>query len=144
MTQGEFDALIADSTKRIDGAIVWNQDKQGIVFEFRVRVVSESGDQLFVKGSHNRKLGKTSYTLYTTERIFGVDYDRAHGNAGNFHVHKWDSEKQKCLAESAEASTIIGRDPQQLWKWFCDLTSITHNGALQPLPPVQRSLGLSR
>jgi hypothetical protein len=63
VTQAEFEALIADLTKRIEGTISWSQDKSGVVFDFRAKVKSDSGDQLSVKGSHNRKLGKTSYTL---------------------------------------------------------------------------------
>jgi hypothetical protein len=140
VTQGEFNALIADSTKRIEGGIAWTQDKNGVVFEFRIRVLSDPGDQLSVKGSHNRKLGKTSYTLYTTDRIFSVDFDRRHGDAGNFHIHVWDAAKQKCVAAKVDDSAEIGKDPLRLWKWFCDKTQIVHNGALQALPPIQGDL----
>lgn len=140
MTQAEFEAIIADLTKRIEGDISWNQDKSGIVFDFRVKVRSDSGDQLSVKGSYNRKLGKISYTLFTTDRIFSVDYDRDHGDAGNFHVHTWDESKRKCIATKATAASEISRDPLRLWKWFCEQAHITHDGVLQSLPPVQETL----
>jgi hypothetical protein len=140
VTQAEFEALIADLTKRIEGTISWSQDKSGVVFDFRAKVKSDSGDQLSVKGSHNRKLGKTSYTLFTTDRIFSVDYDRNHGDAGNFHIHAWDASRQKCVAMKASGQIEIARDPLRLWKWFCEQAHITHDGVLESLPPLQESL----
>jgi hypothetical protein len=143
MTQGEFEALIADLSKRIDETISWTQiDKAGDKFEFRVKVISDSGEQMSIKGSHNRKLGKTSYTLFTSDRIYSVDHDRSHGDAGNFHVHTWDASKGKCIASPAAASIEVGRDPQLLWDWFCEQAHITHYGVLESLPPVQKTLGL--
>lgn len=141
VTQVEFDALIADRTKRIEGPIAWIPDQSGTVFEFRVKVISAGGDQLTIKGSHNRKLGKTTYTLFSTDRIFGADYDRKHGDAGSFHVHRWDANRQTSTATKADAGIEIGKDPLRLWKWFCEQAHIKHEGgALAPLPPVQRSL----
>ncbi len=111
-----------------------------MIFEFRVKVVSDAGDQLSVKGSHNRKLGKTSYTLFSTVRLFSVDYDRNHADVGNFHVHTWDASQQKPIAAKANAETEIGKDPLQLWKWFCEQTHIRHDGTLESLPRVQEEL----
>ena len=51
MTQAEFDSLLADSTKRIDQDITWQEDEDhspGV--EFRVPVNSDPGFPIFIKG----------------------------------------------------------------------------------------------
>jgi hypothetical protein len=75
-----------------------------------------------------------------TERIFAVDYDREHGDAGKFHVHLWEGDLQKRIATKADAEIAIGKDPLRLSKWFCGQANITHNETLASLPPVQANL----
>lgn len=50
--------------------------------DFRVRVENENGYALWVKGSHNRELKKTSFTLFSqdTGRLFSVDVGIDHHN----------------------------------------------------------------
>ncbi len=45
MNQSEFEALIADATKRISGDISWNEDEDhSPAVEFRVEVTSQIGN----------------------------------------------------------------------------------------------------
>jgi hypothetical protein len=144
VTKGEFDSLLANRNKRIDGDIKWGESK-GIpnVFDFRVTVFSTTGYALVIKGSHNRLLNKTSFTLFNQKvgRIFSVDFDRSHGDAGNCHLHRWNG--SKCIVLKATATPQTASNPLSLWKWFCEQAGISHNGNLANLPeqpPVQASL----
>ena len=141
VTQTEFETLIADSTKRIDGSIAWEPSgRSGLRFEFRVRVTNESGDSLTVKGSHNRMLGKTSYTLFTNERIFAVDYDRTHGDVGSFHVGTHLLTRRK-LKERTRRQRLV-ETPSVYGNALVLKLNIQHDGSLAPPPPVQRTLDL--
>jgi hypothetical protein len=142
VTTAEFEALLADPSKRIDEDILWDENKSlPHVVDFRIRVKSEDY-HLVIKGSHNRTLGKTSYTLFIGDlgRLFSVDYDRRHGIVGHFHCHRWDGESRKCIASPASVSDEIGRDPNKLWVWFCKEANIAHNGILHAFPPQQGEL----
>jgi hypothetical protein len=49
MTQAEFDSLLADSTKRIEQDIAWQEDEDrspGV--EFRAQVISDPGFPIFM------------------------------------------------------------------------------------------------
>jgi hypothetical protein len=79
-------------------------------------------------------LNKTSFTLFSQKigRIFSVDFDRTHGDAGNCHIHRWNG--KKCTAEKANATVQIATNPLTLWRWFCAQARITHDGQLAELP----------
>jgi hypothetical protein len=79
VTKDEFDVLLADE----------QNPTMSYVVDFRVRVKSMAGYPLTAKGSHNRQVRKTTYTLFTDRRIFALDFDRSHGDAGGFHLHEW-------------------------------------------------------
>jgi hypothetical protein len=135
VTKGEFDSLLANRAKRIDGDIKWSESKTiPNVLDFRVRVFSTSGYALVIKGSHHLLLKKTSFTLFNQKlgRIFSVDFDRAHGDAGNCHLHRWNGNKLTVIR--ATASPQIASNPLTLWRWFCEQAGITHNGQLAELP----------
>lgn len=137
MTKGEFDALLADSGKVIEGDITWSQDKSlSYVTGFSVKLESQSGYPLTIRGSYNRVVKKISYTLIGPNgfRIFAVDYDRKHGDAGKFHVHSWDG--TKCVATKATAPMKVAHDPATLWKWFCEQAGIEHKGTFGTPPPL--------
>ena len=140
MTKAEYDALLAEGGKIIEADISWSQDKSlSYVSEFFVKLESESGYPLTIKGSYNRVLKKNNYTLFSPKvgRIFAVDYDRKHGDAGEFHVHSWDG--TKCVATKAVAPAGIEGDPVRLWKWFCEQAGIIHSGTFGSPPPLPPS-----
>jgi hypothetical protein len=53
LTQGEFEELINDFSKRIDGDIQWTVDNNVLWAKFRAEVITDSGYDLFIQGSFN-------------------------------------------------------------------------------------------
>jgi hypothetical protein len=52
LTQNEFEAILADDSKRIEGDISWTDDEDhSPSVEFRAEVQSAPGYPLFVRGS---------------------------------------------------------------------------------------------
>ncbi len=101
MTRDEFEALMADKTKRIDRDISWveNEDHSPAL-EFRAEVDSEAGYPLYVKGYLNRAARKLTFSLIhgAEGRIPGLDLGRAHVNptderVGDKHKHRWDEQR---------------------------------------------------
>lgn len=64
MNQGEYEALMADETKRVDGDISWVEDEDhSPALHFRAEIASETGYPLFAKGYLNRVSRKLTYSL---------------------------------------------------------------------------------
>jgi hypothetical protein len=64
ITQREFDAILGDTSKRIEGDLDWREDADhSPAREFRVEVTSDSGWPLFVVGRYNPCAGTLSYPL---------------------------------------------------------------------------------
>ena len=54
LSNAEFDAILTDCTKRIDGDIVWQQDEDhSPSLEFKVEIATAGGWPLFMKGTFN-------------------------------------------------------------------------------------------
>ncbi len=150
MTEAEISALLADTTKRIEGDIEWQVDKPSPhVAYFRASVLSEEIDvPLFVKVTYNRILRKTSMALFsqTDGRLFGIDvgkdhYNRKQGLVGD-HRHRWRQGTRDRIADAFEVSAEIKEDPVKLWRLFCQEANIRHDGTLLPIPPQQTELGI--
>ena len=59
MTDQEFEAIVTDATKRIEGNIRWEEHPQHAgVQEFRVRIHSDAGYPLFLIGRYNDAMGE--------------------------------------------------------------------------------------
>jgi hypothetical protein len=83
ITQQEFDAILADATKRIDGDIDWHEDADhSPAREFRVEVHSDAGWPLVLVGRFNPYAGTLSYGLIHrgAGRIYGLDLGADHHN----------------------------------------------------------------
>ena len=79
LTPGEFEDLLADGGKRIEGDIVWAPDSRHPgAMAFRAEVVSDAGYPLFVAGWHNPRMGKLSYALIHRQvgRIYALGSGR--------------------------------------------------------------------
>ena len=64
ITQGEFEAILTDTSKRIDGDIKWKSDEDhSPAVEFRVPVLSTSGFPLYVNGRFNGLARTLSFNL---------------------------------------------------------------------------------
>jgi hypothetical protein len=150
ITQLEFDALLADPTKRIDGDIDWIEDEDhSPTVEFRAEVKSDTGYPLFVRASLN-KLAKTlSYTIIhrAVGRIYALDLGKDHHNpsctnVGEKHKHSYTEQYRDKNAYVPIDITSPVSDPVAVWKQFCFETNIKHHGTLHAPPTVQEELFL--
>jgi hypothetical protein len=100
MTQTEFDAILSDGSKRIDGDISWQEDEDhSPAVEFRAEVSSDVGYPLFVRGSYNPEAKALTFVVIHrgVGRIYGLDLGKDHHNpdchcTGRRHKHKWREE----------------------------------------------------
>lgn len=150
ITQNEFEALIADRTKTIEGDLRWTEDEDhSPAFQFRAEVRSEAGYPLFINGRINPLAGTLSFTLIhrATGRVYGLDLGADHHNptcnhVGEKHKHRWTDRFADKEAYAPDDITASADGPLTVWRQFCAEAKITHQGILQRPPPVQEELGL--
>ena len=96
MNQGEYEALMSDTTKRIDRHIDWTEDENhSPAVSFLVEVLSDPAYPLYAKGYLNRAARKLTYVLIhrAEGRIYGLDLGKDHKNpdgafVGEKHKHR--------------------------------------------------------
>ena len=150
LTQLEFDALLADATKRIHGDIDWVEDEDhSPSVEFRAEITSDAGYPLFVRGSFNKLAKALSYTLIhrAVGRIYALDMGKDHhnpscNNVGEKHKHRYTERYRDKDAYVPPDITAPAEDPVAVWRQFCAEASIDHAGTLHAAPPVQEDLFL--
>ena len=139
ITQQEFESILADGTKWIDGDISWREDEDhSPAREFRVRVVSETGWPLTAIGWYNPLSRKLSFTLRhdAGRRILGLDLGKvAHHNPtceflNGTHKHRWTDDFKDKKAYAPDDITAQWDEPAAAWEQFCFEARITHKGAL--------------
>jgi hypothetical protein len=148
LTKTEFDALLEDATKRIDGDIHWSDDEDhSPAVVFRAEVSSQAGYPLFVSGSFNRLALTLSYVLIHRGigRIYGLDLGKDHHNpectyVGEKHKHSWSELYRDKEAYVPRDITALPTEPVRVWEQFCAEARITHAGVLHDPPPVQEEL----
>ncbi|HPB51570.1 MAG TPA: hypothetical protein PLZ31_10145, partial [Myxococcota bacterium] len=97
LSNSEFETILADTTKQIDGDIDWQEDEDhSPALEFRTDVRSDAGWPLFVRGSFNSLAGTLTFALIlkTDGRMYGLDLGKDHHNptcqmVGDPHKHRW-------------------------------------------------------
>ena len=139
LTEREFADILADTSKRIEGDIVWMPDPQhpGAV-RFRVDVVSDTGYPLFMAGWYRPEKGGLGYTLvYRGEgRIYAIDFGHDHTNQSNKerlgrkHKHYWTEEYAAHIAYNPTDITEPWHQPLSVWQQFCAEARIEHRGAM--------------
>lgn len=145
LTNAEFDSILADTSKRIEGDLVWQPDEDhSPCFEFRAEVVSSAGWPLFIRGSFNPLIGALSYVLMlkTAGRVYALDLGKDHHNpqcdhVGEKHKHRWTERFRDKEAYVPTDITADAGDPVAVWKQFCAEAKISHQGELRPVPPMQ-------
>jgi hypothetical protein len=145
LTSAEFEALMQDASKRIEGNIVWQEDEDhSPALEFRTEVLSDNGWPLFVRGSYNPLSQKLSYHLIlkTTGRIYGLDLGTDHHNprclqVGERHKHRWTEQFRDKEAYVPDDITAPPSDPVAAWRQFCAESAIDHRGIMEP-PPARK------
>ncbi len=144
MSNAEFESILADESKRIDGDIRWQEDEDhSPSVEFRVEVSSDSGWPLFVRGSFNPLVPALSFAmiLKTAGRIYALDLGKDHHNpqcdqVGEKHKHRWSEQYRDKEAYVPDDITAAASNPVSAWKQFCAETRIQHTGTIKaPQPP---------
>ncbi|HPO12197.1 MAG TPA: hypothetical protein PLI09_02025 [Candidatus Hydrogenedentes bacterium] len=148
LTNTEFEAILSDTTKYIEGDIEWMDDEDhSPSVEFRAEVISGPGYPLFVRGSYNRLAQTLSYMLILKSdgRIYGLDLGKEHHNptcqhVGETHKHKWTDTYRDKHAYVPDDITADVADPVMVWRQFCKEASIQHAGTLAQPPSVQTEI----
>ena len=142
LTNAEFQAILDDDTKVIEGDIAWNDDEDhSPSVEFRAEVRSTPGWPLFVKGSYNRLARALSYALIlkTAGRIYALDLGKEHHNpscdrVGEKHKHRWTEAQRDKDAYAPEDITAGADDPLAVWRQFLAEARIRHSGTMHSPP----------
>jgi hypothetical protein len=145
LTNTEFESILSDKSKRIDGEILWLEDEDhSPSVEFRAEVQSDVGWPLFVRGSYNPLIPALSYMLIlkTAGRVYGLDLGKDHHNpqcqqVGEKHKHRWAEEFRDKEAYVPEDITALVSDPITAWREFCREAGIEHAGVMKQPPPAQ-------
>ena len=148
ITQTEFDTILDDNTKRIDGDIVWRQDPDhSPAYEFRIEIESDAGYPLLLNGWCNPIAGKLSYTILhrSTGRVYALDLGADHHNpdcnhVGEKHKHRWNDGFADKMAYVPSDITAAPDEVEKAWREFCAEARIMHNGRMQPIPKIQGEL----
>lgn len=138
ITQQEFEAILADDTKRITDDIDWVEDRaHRPAVVFRVAITSDRGYPLQVAGRWNSMAGKLSYSLLYqgVGRVYGLDMGVPHRNPtgqplGDLHKHSWTPEFRDRCAYIPEDITAVWNEPLKVWGQFCAEARLVHSGTL--------------
>jgi hypothetical protein len=142
-TQTEFESLLLDASKAINGDITWSEDDDGSpAVSFRVEVTSDPGYPIFMCGRYNPLAKTLSFALIHRQfgRLYALDFGKEHRNpdgvpVGEKHKHKYEegfSDKKAYVPEDITAGT---GDPIGVWIQFCGEAGIVHHGVMHKLPP---------
>src|ERR1035437_2511479 len=150
LPQTEFETLIHDASKRIDGDIVWVEDEDHSPSrEFRAEIGSDAGWPLFLKGSYNPLLPALTYAVIhrAAGRIYVLDLGKDHRNPqntqlGEKHKHRWSEQFRDKEAYVPPDITHPANDPVAVWEQFCMEAKIAHHGTMQSPPPFSGDLFL--
>ncbi|RMG96403.1 MAG: hypothetical protein D6705_11320 [Deltaproteobacteria bacterium] len=149
ITQQEFDAILADTTKRVTGDIHWREDvDHSPALEFRIEVESDPGWPLFLVGRWNPFAGTLSFALIHqgAGRIYALDLGADHHNptcerVGEKHKHRWTESFRDKQAYVPKDITAPWDHPLDVWCQFCHEANIKHNGRMNR-PARQEELPL--
>ncbi|NCC51118.1 MAG: hypothetical protein EOM20_07875 [Spartobacteria bacterium] len=148
ITQTEFDAILADETKRITGDIAWKEDPDHApAFEFRMPIESDAGYPLVLTGWRNPVADKLSFTIIhrSTGRVYGLDLGADHHNptcenVGEKHKHRWNDAYADKHAYVPSDITAKPDEVEKAWREFCAEAKIIHDGKMKPVPPLQEDM----
>lgn len=141
ISQQEFEAILADDTKRITGNIVWGDDIGHYpAREFRAEIRNDKNYSMFIAGKYNLFSGKLSYSLILrgTGRIYGLDLGEgaAHCNPDGEmirgkHKARWRDGYRDKFAYIPEDITATLDQPVEAWHQFCAEANLKHHGIMR-------------
>ena len=148
LSETEFEAILADPTKRIVVDVVWVEDPgHPPAREFRVPVESDRGWPLTALGWWQPWPGKLSYGLLHPDadaRIIGLDlgYPQHRNPTREFiygtHKHRWTDAYGGDWAYAPTDITVERDQPIEVWRQFCAEAGIVHRGEWhEPMPPEE-------
>lgn len=148
MTETEFEAILSDPSKVIDGDIDWRDDEDhSPAVEFRVNVNSNNGWPLVLCGSYNSLAQTLTFAVIhrSAGRIYALDLGKDHRNptgelVGETHKHKWTDRFRDKHAYAPSDITAVATEPLLVWQQFCTEATICHNGSLKQPPATQEIL----
>jgi hypothetical protein len=138
LTNTEFETILSDATKQIEGDIAWQEDEDhSPAIEFRAEVASDAGWPLFVRGSYNPLVPAVTFALIlkTVGRVYALDLGKDHHNpeceqVGEKHKHQWTEKFRDKEAYVPKDITAEASDPVAVWSQFCAEAKLAHNGDL--------------
>jgi len=150
LSNEDFEAIINDDSKQIDGDIIWQNNPQHYYWlDFKAEVNSGNGITLFIHGSYNQTVTALSYHLIHPPygRIYGLDLGKDHKNPdgrriGEKHKHSWSEAYCDKQAYVPDDITAPATDPIAVWQQFCQEATITHSGYMRNPPARQLDLFL--
>jgi len=150
MNQGEYEALMSDTTKRIDRHINWTEDEDhSPAVSFLVEVLSDPAYPLYAKGYLNRAAHKLTYVLIhrAEGRIYSLDLGKDHRNPdgaliGEKHKHRWSEQTGVKEAYVPEDITAAMHHPADVWEQFCAEANLIHDGNMNSPPSEQLDMML--
>ncbi len=150
MNQGEYGALMFDTTKRIERDLTWTvDDSHPAAFSFRTEILSDADYPLIVKGYLNPNSRKLTFALVHRAQgcIYRLDLGAEHPNldgtlVGETHKHLWTEGLGIKDAYAPKDITATVDEPVEVWKQFCAEARMTHDGTMGPPPPDQLDMML--
>jgi hypothetical protein len=144
LTQQEFEAILTDASKRIEGDVFWISDEDhSPAREFRAEIRSDLGHSLFPVGWYNQASEKLNYTIVHREygRIYALNLGASHRNpdnelVGDKHKHYWSERGRDRVAYVPDDITEPWHNPVGVWQQFCREASLRHQGIMRSPPPL--------
>ncbi|MDZ7802093.1 MAG: hypothetical protein U5K81_15045 [Trueperaceae bacterium] len=148
MTNAEFEVLLSDTSKVVEGDIAWSQSEDRATWlGFRVEVTNDVGWPLFIVGSFNPLVPALSFVLIlqTTGRVYALDMGKDHHNpqcdqVGEVHKHRWNESLRDKEAYAPTDITKPASDVVGVWEQFCKEARLHHDGRMAPPPPMPTEL----
>lgn len=148
LSKEDFEAILQDTSKIIEGDIVWKEDN--LWQKFKVAIGSELENyQLSIRGTYNPLIYALSYHIICPPygRIYGLDLGKDHRNPdgeliGEKHKHRWSEIYRDKEAYVPLDITASGSNPVEVWQQFCTEADIRHNGIMQLIPDQQLDIFL--
>jgi hypothetical protein len=148
--QSEFEALLLNPTKQVEGDISWAEDEDhSPAVEFRAEVRSDVGYPLHLIGRYNLVAKTLSFGLVYRQvgSVYRLDLGKDHQNpdssrVGRKHKHKYREGYADKWAYQPPDITAEIDDVPLVWRQFCAEASIVHTGDIAKPPAYQAQLFL--
>ena len=143
LTDAEFEAILADDSKRIVGDIAWSPDPNRVgALRFEAPVRWDDERQLWLSGFYRPSNRKLTYSLRLGRtRIAGIDFGRNIGHTNRdrnrllgSHLQWWSESAGRAEAYPVPPDIPDWSEPLAVWTRILARLGIVHEGELaEPL-----------